>query len=175
LNRSGQRPVILVGVGASGASLPALAWAAREARRRGATLRAIHVWQPHPARAPYAGAGSPAQLPSQPAAAARLVAEVRSVLGDAADTDFTAELIDGIAERVLIEASADADLLVLGAGEGAVVASGDPRIPDRPVGPVIRACLNYSHCPVLIITSALAAEQGLAAHRPQRDALAATA
>jgi nucleotide-binding universal stress UspA family protein len=161
-----QRPVILVGVGGSGASLAALAWAAGEARRREATLRVMQAWQPHPARAPYAGTPSVQhEIPSLEQTADRLTAELsailHAVLGDPAGVLVVVDLAEGPAERVLASASADAELLVLGAGAQSPVTQPDPLIVDRPVGPVIRACLSHARCPVVIISPAMAAEQGL--------------
>ena len=162
MDRTGQQPVILVGVGGSAASLAALAWAAQEARRRRVPLRIVQAWHPRQARALYAGIGPGVRdWPSEPAAAERLGRDVRSVLGDTDGLDYAAELIDGSAERVLAEASATASLLVLGTGSQSPVSHPDPRITDRPVGPVIRACLSHARCPVVIITPTIAAEYRL--------------
>jgi len=166
-----RQPVILVGVGGSDASTAALIWAAGEARRRNARLRVMEAWQVYPARALYAAGRSERGLPSRDAAADRLAARVRAVLGDAASTDVTTELVEGAAERVLAEASAGVDLLVLGSGSQSPVAQVDPLIVDRPTGPVIRACLSHACCPVVIISPAMAArlgigDPGLAARAP---------
>ncbi|HEX9033049.1 MAG TPA: universal stress protein [Streptosporangiaceae bacterium] len=165
MDRGGQRPVILVGVGGSGASHAALAWAAREARRRQARLRVVQAWQPHPARALYAGTGNLAAPSTQATAAERLDLEVGSVLAStpgvsATDIDLVVELVNGPAERVLAEASASADLLVLGSGVQSPVAQPDPLIVDRPVGPVIRACMSHARCPVVIINPMMATGRG---------------
>ncbi len=154
MDPTGQQPVILVGVGGSAASLAALGWAAAEARRRGVQLQAVRAWQPHPARALYAGT---AGFRSELTAAQRLDRDVRAVVGDADDLDLVVQLIEGTAERILPEASADADLLVLGSGGPSPAAQADPAITDRPVGPVIRACLGHARCPVVIISPAVAA------------------
>jgi len=165
----GRKPVILVGVSGSCASLAALAWAAREARRRDARLRVIQAWQPHPARALYAGAGlyrgqnTAEETLTESVAASRLVADVRSVLGDEAAGNINPELAEGAAERVLTGASAAADLLVLGAGAQSVFAHHDPAINDRPVGPVIRACLIHARCPVVVIGPSTAEEPAMTA------------
>lgn len=169
MDRSEQQPVILVGVGGSGASHAALAWAVLEARRRDAKLRVVQAWQPHPARALYAGTASTTHdLPTESAAANRLAGDVTSVLADtpgvsAADVDLAVELVEGAAERVLPEASADAELLVLGSGGQSPVTQSDPLILDRPVGPVIRACMSHAHCPVVIINPVMAAEHAASA------------
>jgi nucleotide-binding universal stress UspA family protein len=159
-----RQPVILVGVGGSDASIAALIWAAGEAGRRNARLRVIEAWQVYPARALYAAGWSDRRLPSRDAAADRLAARVRAVLGDTASMAVTTELVEGTAERVLAEASASADLLVLGSGSQSPVAHIDPQIVDRPTGPVIRACLSHARCPVLIIGPAMAARLGIGDH-----------
>ena len=160
MDPTGQQSVILVGIGGSAASATALGWAAAEARRRGAQLQVVRAWQPHPARALYAGT---AGLRSELAAAERLNHDVRSVLGEADGLDLVVQLIEGSAERILCEASADADLLVLGSGSQSPVAQADPQITDRPVGPVIRACLSRARCPIVIISPASARRPHLAA------------
>jgi nucleotide-binding universal stress UspA family protein len=155
----GQQPVILVGVGGSDASIAALIWAAGEAHRRSARLRVLEAWQVYPARALYA-AGRAGREPSRDAAADRLAARVRAVLGGAASPAVSTELIEGAPERVLADESADADLLVLGSGSQSPVTHVDPQIVDRPTGPVIRACLSHARCPVVIISPAMAARMG---------------
>ena len=39
-----RRPVVVVGIDGSDSSSKALAWAAQEARMRGAVLRVVHAW-----------------------------------------------------------------------------------------------------------------------------------
>lgn len=181
MNRSERQPVVGVGVGGSGASTAALIWAAHEARTRGAQLRVIQAWQPHPLRALYAAAAHGARPPSSKAAAAGLLAaQVRSVLGDTTRLDLVTEVIEGPAERVLADASATVDLLVLGSGRQSPVTQVDPLVVDRPVGPVVRACLSHARCPVVIISPAMA--PGLtgagprdSAGRPERDRVTARA
>jgi hypothetical protein len=56
------------------------------------------------------------------------------------------EIAEGLAARVLLDQAAEADLLVLGR-----TAYGPD--PYRAAGPVIRACLRASPCPVVIIGS----------------------
>jgi nucleotide-binding universal stress UspA family protein len=57
------------------------------------------------------------------------------------------EISEGLAARVLLDQALDADLLVLGR------TSYGPD-PYRAAGPVIRACLHGSLCPIVIIGSA---------------------
>jgi len=75
------------------------------------------------------------------------------------------EIAEGLAARVLLDHALDADMLVLGR------TSYGPD-PYCPTGPVIRACLRGSACPVVIIGSAEAAAHHPTDHVPaawQRD------
>ncbi|MBO0819207.1 MAG: universal stress protein, partial [Actinobacteria bacterium] len=67
------------------------------------------------------------------------------VFGSEIPPGITAELAEGTAERVLVQRSREASLLVLGAA-GAHLAG-------RPAGPVIRACMRSARCPLVIITA----------------------
>jgi nucleotide-binding universal stress UspA family protein len=171
----GERHVV-VGVTGSAASVAALLWAAGEARRRGACLRVLQACQPNPVRAQYAGTGVATLGCGQESlspAADRLDVVVRAALGDTTRSDMSTEVIDGAAERVLIEASDGADLLVLGSGGQSPVTYADPLIVDRPIGPVIRACLSHARCPVVIIGQAVAAELGSGSPRAVRSPVSA--
>src|SRR5215472_4624452 len=143
----GERGVV-VGVSGSAASMAALLWASGEARRRGTRLRVVQARQPNPVRAQYAGTVTPAlgcgQEALSPAGAGGLAVMVRAALGDTARSDMSTEVIEGVPERALIEASDGADMLVLGSGGQSPVAHADPLIVDRPIGPVIRACLSHA-------------------------------
>jgi nucleotide-binding universal stress UspA family protein len=75
------------------------------------------------------------------------------------------EIAEGLAARVLLDLSADADMLVLGRN------SHGPD-PYRAAGPVIRACLRTARCPVVIIGAVDAVAADPADHVPeawQRD------
>jgi len=134
--------LIVVGVHGTAASGAAVDWAAREARRRGGAVHLVLARDPallH--QAPYARPADPAagQAP------ARVLASAASrAAGLLPPGRVSSELADGLPARVLLERAAGAALLVLGA--------------DRPVGgpatalgPVTRACLRHSPCPVVIV------------------------
>lgn len=140
-------PLVVVGVSGSRASAAALRWAAEEADQRHAWLRVVRSWSPQ-FDAPYAPADirlAPEQ--QRQTAGEALSALLRGVFGSRLPDRVIAELTEGVAERVLVEESADADLLVL--GSAAV-----PCSRARSVGPVVRACLSRAHCPVVVVSPA---------------------
>jgi nucleotide-binding universal stress UspA family protein len=137
---------IIVGVHRSAASLAALRWAAAEARLRRAKLHVVHAWEPAVRRASYAILGD-STVSGQERLRARgvLAAVMRGVYGSEIPPGITAELAEGMAERVLVQRSREASLLVLGAA--------DAHLAGRPAGPVIRACMRGARCPLVIITA----------------------
>ena len=143
---------IVVGVKRSAASLAALRWAAAEARLRHATLHVVHAWEPATRRASYAILGdSPAGGQERLRARDNRAAIVLAAFGTELPGDMTAEIAEGMAERVLMHRSREASLLVLGA-------AADAGVTGRPAGPVIRACMRSARCPLVIITAAVGAQ-----------------
>jgi nucleotide-binding universal stress UspA family protein len=130
-------PRIVAGVHGTAASDAALDWAAREARLRRARLHLVLALDPAVSRrAPYAQPADPAGgeadavwLAEAAGRAARLLPPDR----------VSTELADGLPARVLADRAAGASLLVLGAA------------PSGFLGPVARACLLQSPCPVVIV------------------------
>jgi Universal stress protein family len=55
-----------------------------------------------------------------------------------------------------VDASAGADLLVLGSASG--------RLAGRSAGPVIRTCLSRAHCPLVAVRAETVHESGAAPH-----------
>jgi nucleotide-binding universal stress UspA family protein len=134
------KPTILVGVSGSPASAAALRWAEDEAERRHGELKVVRIWQPE-RRAPYAR--PPVRADGQPGperARKELADTVRAVLGPRPLRDTTTVVVEGRVERELVAESAGADLLVLGSGSGSAI------------GPVVRTCLGYAHCPVVVVS-----------------------
>ena len=137
---------IIDGVHRSAASLAALRWAAAEARLRRAELHVVHAWEPAVRRASYAILGD-SRVSGQERLRAQgvLAAVMRGVYGSKLPPGITAELAEGTAERVLVQRSREATLLVLGAATA--------HLAGRPAGPVIRACMRSAQCPLVIITA----------------------
>jgi nucleotide-binding universal stress UspA family protein len=136
-------PAIVTGVSGSAASARALRWAADEASRRHGRLKVVLAWQTQP-RAFYAPVVTQQELAGRHQQAVdALVATVRAVLGPEAAAKVTTEVIEGNPERALVDSSAGADLLVLGAASR--------RLAERSIGPVVRTCLTRAHCPVVVV------------------------
>jgi nucleotide-binding universal stress UspA family protein len=135
---------VVVGVDGSIASVTALTWAAREAQRRHSQLLVVLAWQPVQ-RASYAvHADQPDPDRQRQAAGHALAAVLLAAFGADLPGNLSTELIEGMAERALVDRSAGAELLVLGS-------MGAPVVTGRSIGPVIRSCLSHAHCPVVVI------------------------
>lgn len=139
--------VIVVGVDHSPGARAALVFADEEARLRGATIHAVHAWQYG-----YIGyVGPESRLPPvgadidelHTAAATALEASVREALPDT-DVPIELQAIQGAPASVLVEASRDADLLVVGSrGHGGFV--------GLLLGSVGQQCAHHAECPVVIV------------------------
>ena len=142
---SGERGTIVVGVDGSDTSLDALRWARDEAARRGASLHLVHAWS-----YPYVGdvAGMAAYVPDD----ANMEANARAVLDDAValateggdPPAVTTSVVHGAATQVLLDASAGADLLVVGShGRGGFA--------GLLLGSVSQQCAHHATCPLVIV------------------------
>lgn len=142
------QPEIVVGVSGSRASVAALRWAADEALRRHSRLSVFCVWDHRLRPAHYAVIGenrAPADV--RAALRSRLEAAMRAAFGPVPPDGVDAELAEGVPERVLIDRSAIAALLVLGAAR-------PQDAHGLSVGPVLRACLSRARCPVVVVSVA---------------------
>jgi len=136
-------PVIVAGVSGSPASARALRWAADEARRCQGRLKVVLAWRIQQ-RAHYAPALAAEEVAArQQRARDGLAATVRAVLGAELAAEVTTEVTEGNPERALVDSSAGADLLVLGAASG--------QFTGGSLGPVVRTCLSRAHCPVVVV------------------------
>lgn len=136
---------IVVGVSPSTGSPSALRWAAAEARRRGAPLRAVLAWFPPRALA-AAGGGAPARASAgleSGSAARTLHRHVAAVLGEA-PIDCLA--VRGQAVPALLRISTDAQLLVIGEPRRGRLASMRASL----VAPQL---VQRAACPVVVLPS----------------------
>jgi nucleotide-binding universal stress UspA family protein len=158
------KPIIVVGVSGSAASAAALRWAATEARLRGAQRLAVRTWMSaRPAFYAVPADYDDADV-ERHKATSELALTLRAVFGAKPPPGLFTEVTEGMPERVLVERSAGADLLVLGSTSA-------PAYAARSVGPVIRSCLSRAHCPVVVIgpeglTDACGGRQPTAEHVP---------
>lgn len=133
---------IVVGIDGSAPSVAAARWAARQAELTGASLHAITTW-----RAPTYF-GTPVPLPEgfDPAADATELLEkaVAAVRVEHAGIDVRALVAQGVAGQVLVEASKDAELLVVGR-------RGHGELAGILLGSVSEHCVTHAHCPVVVV------------------------
>jgi nucleotide-binding universal stress UspA family protein len=145
----GSKNLVVVGVDHSPGARVALAFAADEARLRGAKLRAVHAWQ-------YSYIGSTDLEGAIPTTAADLhklqAAAEESLEGSIAealprsDLEIEQRVVEGAPAAVLVEASRDADLLVVGSrGHGGFA--------QLLLGSVSQQCAHHAECPVVIVRS----------------------
>jgi nucleotide-binding universal stress UspA family protein len=138
---------ITVGVDGSDNSRTALEWAMKEAALRKSPLTVIAVhevaanqWTGHPliVREDAADEVKARQATEED------VAKITSQLGDAAPASVTVNAVSGIAAQVLIDASAHADLVVVGSKGGGGFAR-------MLVGSVSSKVVHHAACPVVVV------------------------
>jgi nucleotide-binding universal stress UspA family protein len=140
-------PGITVGIDGSEHSVKALEWAIKEAaiRHSPVTVLAVHL-------VPMSGwTGNPIKLPADIAdlekarqTAEELVVKVTSRLGDAQPASVKVSAVSGFPAQELIEASRDADLIVLGSRGG----GGFARLT---MGSVSSQVVHHAYCPVVVV------------------------
>ena len=144
----GERPDrssrIVVGVDGSPTGQEALAWALSEARVRHTGLRAILAW-----RTPYDWQVEPMfplDLQQVRASAQHQLAQALARV-EPGGVDVQAELVEGEPGAVLVAASREADLLVVGA-------RGHNPLVELIIGSVGTFCAHHAACPVVIVPPA---------------------
>ncbi len=136
---------IVVGVDGSEPSIRALQWAARQAEWSGAALEVLTAWSfpEHPAPL---GIVVHVPWPDELMAEARLKLDevIRDSLPNIAPDRVHAQVVRGSAVPVLLEASSNADLLVVGShGRGAMA--------ELLLGSVSDRCVRHAGCSVVVI------------------------
>ena len=150
---------IVVGTDGSAGARAALTWAVDEARRRGSSLRAVHAWEA-PITAypgPLMGARAmdiDASIETFHESAETTADEIRAWLAaNAVGVTTQVSVLEGAATAKLLEAAAEADLLVLGA-------RGHGGFSSLLLGSVSDQCTRHAPCTVVIVPSAERAEDG---------------
>ncbi len=135
--------VIVVGIDGSDTALVALRWAITEARRRGDRVEVLHCWH-----IPYYGDVS-GMMPvpgnvMEEASQAILADALAAVAADADGVPLSGRAVQGAAAHTLIEASATADLVVVGRrGHGGFV--------GLLMGSVATQVAGHAACPVVVV------------------------
>jgi nucleotide-binding universal stress UspA family protein len=140
-------PGIVVGVDGSEHSNRVLEWAAREAALRQAPLTVLTVHQVVGSAwtgNPVVTAGDRPEEVKARQAAEEAVNEVIGKLGDAKPPSVTVRAVSGFPARELVDASQDADLVVVGSRGG-----GGFR--GLLTGSVSTQVVNHADCPVVVI------------------------
>lgn len=138
---------IVVGVDGSAVSRVAVDWAARDAVRRGVALELVHVLTPPAVMAFPDVPMPPGYLEWQQEEGRTLLdgalQTAREAVGNSA-LDTSTAMVDGPAVPSLVEASKDAQLVVVGCRGRGALARGV-------LGSVSNGLAHHAHCPVVII------------------------
>jgi nucleotide-binding universal stress UspA family protein len=131
---------IVVGVDGSDGGDRALRWAVREAAARGGTVQAVIAWN--------WDAVDPTGLANlenpRERAQHTLAAATAAALTVQPGVTVANEVVNGYPAQVLVDAAADADLLVLGS-------HGHGRVFHAVLGSVAEECIHAASCPVVVV------------------------
>ena len=132
---------IVVGIDGSSSSAAAAEWAAHQAELTDSTLRAITTWHSP------TNFGYPMPIPEgfDPAAEARKILDeaVAKLRASHPSVDIHTSVAEGYIAQILVEASSNAELLVVGS-------RGHGELAGMLVGSVSEHCVGHAHCPVLV-------------------------
>jgi nucleotide-binding universal stress UspA family protein len=142
---------ITVGVDGSANAKGALEWAMREAAMRNAHLTVLTVnevaasfWSGRPVTVP----ADQSLVESAREAATELADKTASELGESQPASVTVKAVNGFAAMELVNASKDADLLVVGARGSAHT---DGLASHTPIGSISNKVLHHAQCPVVVV------------------------
>jgi nucleotide-binding universal stress UspA family protein len=137
-------PGVVVGVSGSECSVNALRWAAVEAHRRHRALTVVLAWEANQVAAYSPAIAHPDRDQQERTACHTLEVALRCAFGPVIPHSVIIRVTEGTPERVLVEESVGAELLVLGSGWARSLSGAY-------IGPVIRGCLGRAACPVVVI------------------------
>jgi nucleotide-binding universal stress UspA family protein len=136
---------IVVGVDGSKSAAAALRWAVKQAEVTGDSVLAIAVWQYPIYVAGYGWAPVVMEDVDMEGIAEKTLAEaVENVLKPGSPVRIERRVVEGYAPSVLVEASEDADLLVVGS-------RGHGTFTEALLGSVSQHCSHHAKCPVVIV------------------------
>ncbi len=137
---------IVVGTDGSASGDEAVRFAAGEAAASGASLEIIHVW-PEPATVSPGAVGAPQAVNRKPGErdAEEMIAHAATIASSVApDITVAREPMAGDTVEVLVDAAADADLLVVGS-------RGRGDLKSLVLGSVSHGVLHHAKCPVAVV------------------------
>jgi nucleotide-binding universal stress UspA family protein len=143
-------PGIVVGVDGSDGARRALDWAMREAAVHGSplTVVAVHeVPKSYWGGIPVTGPADQSLLAKLQQAAEEMTQAAASALGDARPASVNVRVVSGFAVKELVEASHDADLVVLGSRRVGAFSR-------LVMGSASSEVVQHSACPVVIVPHA---------------------
>jgi len=145
-------PGIVVGVDGSANARYALEWAVSEAAVKNAPLTVLTVnevaasfWTGQPITVP----ADQVLLETARKEATELTDKALADLGESRPSSVTVKAVNGFAADELIEASQNADLLVVGARGGAHFHGG--MASHSPIGSISNKVLHRAQCPVVVV------------------------
>jgi nucleotide-binding universal stress UspA family protein len=140
---------IVVGVDGTDGGRRALRWAVHEAATRGGTVQAVMSWRwDTDDETAVAGSGTGGSGRERAEQTLRTeIADQTGAVPSTAAIAVAAEVVEGRAAQVLVEAARDADLLVLGS-------HGHDRVYRTVLGSVAQEVVEAAPCPVVVIPSA---------------------
>jgi len=145
-------PGIVVGVDGSANARYALEWAVSEAAVKNAPLTVLTVnevaasfWTGQPITVP----ADQVLLETARKEATELTDKALADLGESRPSSVTVKAVNGFAADELIEASQNADLLVVGARGGAHFHGG--MASHSPIGSISNKVLHRAECPVVVV------------------------
>lgn len=144
--KNSRAPRIVAGVDGSVESLAALRWAIAQAELSGGTVDAVIAWELPAAATGYGWAPlTKAECAECVQIATKTVQEaISNVTGPNGNLRVRPVVRSGRPAQVLLDASADADLLVVGSRGHGVFA-------DMLLGSVSQHCFHHAKCPVVIL------------------------
>ena len=141
---------VIVGVDGSPASRVAVDWAARDAARRGAPLKLVHVLTPPAVMAFPEVPMPPGYLQWQEDEGAKLLAAALKTVEEATEgssIEVTSEMVTGPSVPVLADLSAGAQMIVVGSRGRGALARGL-------LGSISTGLAHHAKCPVAVIHDA---------------------
>jgi nucleotide-binding universal stress UspA family protein len=146
---SAEKGLLVVGIDGSPASIKALEWAAKYAHTLDCTIEIITTWEPYIPSGELIGSGMALglaipELDPENIAAESIQKSIEIVFGASPPSHLIHRTLMGAPERVLVDESENATLLVVGS-------RGHGKLHDLVLGSVSSTCAAKAKCPVVVV------------------------